>query len=221
MKKYQAGFTLPEVVVSLVVASLVIGVLMNFAVNNIINYTLAEARADIVGQTQQALDIVSNDIRLSASADEHNRWPDVHAPDAPTNEYSWPSNDSILVLATVAEDDERNILFADSAQYISHKNNSVYFIQDGTLYKRVLAAPVADNRAITSCPRGDADEECPPDRELIKGVTSFAVRYYDASNVQVAPEDARSVELELTVVARKYGRDVSITRTIRTVFRNG
>lgn len=221
MRQSQKGFTLPEVMVSLVVASLVIGVLMNFAVNNIINYTVAHARTDIVGQTQQALDIIGNDIRLSATADEQNRWPDEFAPNSPADEFSWESSDSTLVLATVAEDENRDIIFADPAHYISHKNNSIYFVRDGTLFKRILAAPEVDNRAVTSCPRAEAEESCPADRELVQGVTSFAVKYYDASNALVTPENARSVELELTVLARKYGRDVSITRTIRTVFRNG
>lgn len=221
MKKSQDGFTLAEVMVALVVASIVIGVLMNFAVNNIVNFALAQARSDSIGQTQNALDIVSNDIRLSASADEQNRWPDTFAPQAPSNEFSWHSNSDTLVLATVAEDEDRTILFADPAHYISHKNNSIYFVQDGTLFKRVLAAPEADNRARTSCPRTESDESCPADRALVDGVTVFTVRYYDAENNQVAPANARSVEIELTVATRKYGRDVSITRTIRTVFRNG
>lgn len=215
------GFTLTELVITLTVTSIVILILMNVAVTSIVNYTVAAARADLLSETQLALDIVNNDIRLSASADEQNRWGDAFAPAAPTDQFSWQSTHNTLVLATVVEDDSGSILFADPAHYISHKNNVIYFLQDGTLYKRVLAADVPGNRAVTSCPSASAGPTCPADRAVLNNMNALTIRYYDGENNQVAPDNARSVELEITVTARKYGRDISVSHTTRTVFRNG
>lgn len=215
------GYTLVEVSIALAIAAALIITLMGFALTSLVNYTVAAARSEVLSETQAALDIVNNDIRLSASADQNNRWEDTHAPGAPGNLYSWQSDGDTIVLATVAEDDDGDILFADSAQYISHKNNTIYFLENGILYKRVLAAPsVAGNVATTTCPAAAVTASCPADRALLHNVTNFDVQYLDGENNEVTSTNARSVEITISSSTRKYGQDVAATYTTRTVFRN-
>lgn len=221
MKKLHShGFTLTEVLITLVVTSIVMTVLLALVMNGIVNYGRAEARASLQAEVQTALDIVSTDIRLSGSVDQNNRWPDGHAPDAPADLFSWESNNHQVILATAAEDSQRNILFADPAQYISHKNNTIYFVRDGVLFKRVLASDADGNSALTSCPADQSNPECPADKAMLHNVTDFQVRYFDSEDNQVAAPNARSVEIELAATIKKYGHDIKINHIARTVFRN-
>lgn len=213
----QSGYTLVEVAVVMVVSSIVIGAVMVFAMSNLVASAINTARLDLQSEAQTALDLVNNDIRLAAVADEQNRWPDDNAP---SNTFGWRSDGSTLVLATVAEDSEGNILFADPSNYISYKNNSVYFVQDGKLYKRLIAADVADNRAVTTCPRG-VDDPCPDDRELLNNVKQFNVRYINGDGNEVAPVEARALEVSVQLETRKGGQTITADYMTRMVFRNG
>jgi len=214
------GFTLIEVIITLTVASVLVGVVLGFMVNSLTQYGIAGARAELLNEAQIALDIAANDVRLAANADANNRWEDANAPNAPSDEFSWSSDADTLVLATAVEDASGNILFSDTSNYISHKNNSIYFVQSGNLYKRVLAAPVTGNTAITTCPASLANASCPADRLLLGNVESFSVKYYDDQNQEVAPDSARSVELHVALKVVRYPESVFADYKTRMVFRN-
>ncbi|MCA9330829.1 hypothetical protein KC957_02170, partial [Candidatus Saccharibacteria bacterium] len=135
--------------------------------------------------------------------------------------FSWTSNSSTLVLATAAENSAGDILFSDASNYVSHKNNSVYFVSSGKLYKRVLAAPnVTGNTAVTTCPAAAATSSCPADRLLLQNVEAFTVKYYDEQNQEVTPDNARSVELYVKLKVNRYPNSVLAEYKTRMVFRN-
>lgn len=216
-----SGFTLVEVVVSLTIAGVLVGIVMGFMINSLTQYSIAGARAELLNEAQIALDIAANDIRLSANADANNRWPDDNAPGAPGNTLSWVSDNSTLVLATAAENASGDILFSDAANYISEKNNSIYFVSDRKLYKRVLAAPdVPGNTAVTTCPGSIATATCPADRLLLQNVEAFSVTYYNAQNQEVTPANARSLELYVKLKVNRYPNSVLAEYRTRMVFRN-
>lgn len=214
------GFTIIEVLVTVTVASGMIMLVTAYMINNIQQSSLATARQDIITETQQTLDVAANDIRLSANADLNNRWADTHAPGGSGSPYSWQSSSTVLVLATAAENKQGNIIFSDPNNYITYKNNIIYFINNKTLYKRILAASVTGNKAKTSCPSASASTSCPSDTELIHNVTSFSVRYLDGLNQDVQPTDARSIELQLATSKRIYSQTISANYTTKMVFRN-
>lgn len=214
------GFTITEVTIALTAIGLLTAVLFGFMVNGLTQYGITGARAELLNEAQIALDIAANDIRLSANADANNRWPDDYAPEAPDDILSWVSDDETLVLATVVEDASGAILFSDAANYISHKNNSIYFVRDGSLYKRVLAATVTGNTAVTTCPETHASSACPADRRLLNNVEEFRVAYYDHQNQEVAPDSARSIELYVRLRVQRYPESVTAEYKTRMVFRN-
>jgi prepilin-type N-terminal cleavage/methylation domain-containing protein len=218
MKKLQEkGYTLIEVTIALVVTGVLIFSILNFTVNTLVQYAETEVRSRMLSEAQIALDIANNDIRLSASADDSNRWPDDNAPN---NEFGWQSDSDTLVLATAAEDNDGNILFADPSEYISHKNNIVYYISSGSLYKRVIAAPAAGNSATTTCPPAEATESCPADKELMQDVETFVVKYIDGIGNEVSPTNARSIELSVELYTERFSRPISVNYTTGMVFRN-
>lgn len=215
-----AGLTTIELTIAISVVSTLSVVVFLFFATNMRQFAITDARSDLLNEARVTLDAINEDIRMSAIADENNRWEDENAPD-PDDMFSWASDSDTLILATAAQDSEGNILFSDPAQYISWKNNSIYFIQDDVLYRRLLAAPVAENAAVTSCPAAQADDDCPADRVMLnRKVDKFIVRYIDGDNNEVAPTEARSIELEIRLSRHVYGQDVSAEYKTRMVFRN-
>lgn len=218
MARREEGMTLVEVVVALVLTGIIAVVVMGFTISNIGNFSAATARGQMLSELQLALDTINNDIILSASADSVNRIEDPYSPNG--NTLGWNGDDDTLILATAAENTSGNILFADPSQYISHKNNIIYFLSGSTVYKRVLAAPVAGNKAITSCPEANASATCPADRKIVSNVSSFRVRYFSGNNTEVTPEDARSIELSVSLRQQKFGQTINVKHESRMVFRN-
>lgn len=211
------GFTLLEVMVATMVTSMLLILVVNFMITNFVNSTIDTARADLLREAQLTLDTVGRDIRLSANADEQNRWPDPNSPGGV--DFGWASGVDELVLATAAFDSSNNILFSDALHYVTSKNNNIYFVTDGVLYKRILADPIAGNVASTTCPASPSDS-CPDDIRLVDTVLNFTVRYYSNEGLEVTPSEARSVELTLVLQKQRFGRTIDATYTTRTVFRN-
>jgi len=214
-KLTQQGFTLVELSVATAVTGILVIVIMGFAINSFAQISIDSARSDLLREAQISLDTVTQDIRLSSNAYETSSLLDDNAPGGGD---TWEGNAHTLILAVAAQDKDRNIIFADPLNYTSEKNNRIYFVNNGTLYRRTLAAEVEDNAVSTSCPAGQTG--CPPDSKLADNVRSFTVRYFDGNNNEVAPNDARSIEATLVLQTRKYGQTINAEYTTRTVFRN-
>lgn len=216
----KTGFTIVEALVGITVTVMLLMVIMNFMANYFRQHAINTAKSELLVNSQRALDMIGQDIRLSASADQNNRWQDEYAPNAPTDKLSWQSNDSTLVLATAAQDSDGNIVFADPAQYISEKNNNIFFVSNGVLYKRILASPAVDNVSQTTCPSQSSSPHCPADIKLSEHVSQFNVTYLDGNEDVVESTGARAVELQLRLEDEKFGTPISATYKTRMVFRN-
>ena len=214
------GLTIVELLVVISVTTILIVVVTGFMMVNLRESTLATARGNMLRETQQSLDLAANDIRLSANADANNRWADVNSPSGASNQFSWQSNSTNLVLAAAAEKSDGTVIFADAKNYITEKNNIVYFVKNGTLYKRTIASPVANNRDKTTCPINLASASCPADKELLQNVSAFTISYKDGQNNNVTPTDARSIELNVTTNKQIYSKYLSVSYKTRMVFRN-
>ncbi len=213
----EAGYTLVEVTIALAVTAILIFSILDFTTNILVQYTATTARSELLAEVQTALDIANNDIRLSASADQNNRWADSNAP---SGDYSWQSDTNTLVLATAVEDNSGNIIFADPSEYISEKNNIVYYLSGDSLYKRVIAAPVAGNSATSTCPEDEATASCPADKKLLHDISSFQVKYLDGNGNEVTPTDARAIEITVGRSTEKFSQPISVSYTTGMVFRN-
>jgi Tfp pilus assembly protein PilE len=214
------GITIVELLISITLISILSIFIMNFMANWLQQHIITQTRADLLMSAQDTLDLAMDNIRLSSAADQANRIQDPNAPLAPADQLSWRSNANTLILASAAEDAAGEIIFSDSLNYTSVKNNIIFFVRDGTLYRRTLAAPVEDNKAKTTCPNAVANSECPQDRRLAQNVSSFQIRYLNAANQQVDPVNARSVELSIVLQKKVIGKTVESSDKVRMVFRN-
>jgi prepilin-type N-terminal cleavage/methylation domain-containing protein len=214
------GFTIVELMVAISVTTIMMVVTSVYLMRGLQNSTLQTARGNIQREIQFTLDAVASDVRLSANADLNNRNPDANGPGGPTNQYGWSSSASTLVLATAATTSADAIIFSDPANYVTTKDNIVYFVSNGTLYKRILAANVSNNGAKTTCPQAKVTASCPGDKRLLDNITNFSVTYLDGSNNAVSPTEARSVELSMTATKTLYRQPQTASYTTRMVFRN-
>lgn len=211
------GFTLVELAVATAVTGILILVIMGFTINSFAQISITEARSDLLREAQISLDTLTEDARLSSNSYEETGLLD---PNAPNSSQKWQGSESVLILATAAQDKDRNILFADPLQYTSHKNNRVYFVRDNVLYRRTIAADIPNNALQTTCPQNQISSSCPGDSTLAHNVSQFSVKYFDNSGEEVTPDQARSIEATLILSIRKYDRDISAEYKTRTVFRN-
>lgn len=221
LRTNQAGLTIVELLIALTLTAAVFAVIISFSVDKLAQNAEQNIKYTLLSNAEAGLNRVANDIRLATSADENNRWQDPHAPGAPSDPLSWQSNTSTLVLAVAAIDGNNNVIFDDAHDYVSAKNNVIYYVSNGTLYRRTLAAPNSGNIAVTTCPPASATSSCPADRDVLDNVSSFSLTYYGSDGTTTAPTSAHSVQLSVTVLQHKYNHDISAQYTTRMVFRNG
>lgn len=214
----QRGMSLVEVSVTISLTVAISIAVVMFMITGMRTYATASAKAELLSLAQAAADRIGEDVMLSATADLNNRIDDANSPIL-GDPNGWVSDADTLILASAVEDQARNIVYADPANYVSYKNNIVYYLNNGTLYRRTLAANVTGNRLKTSCPPASATATCPADREIATDVTGFTVSYRNGVNGTVVPDESRSVEVSITM-QRKNNAQTKVTYNSRTVFRN-
>jgi prepilin-type N-terminal cleavage/methylation domain-containing protein len=214
----QKGFTLVEMLITMIMISLLSLMVANFIADWLQTASLAQVRTTLLSNAQDALDNVGNDIRLSGAADQPNRWPDPNGPSG--NQYGWTSNSSTLVLARLATNSSNNVIYADTSKYISQKDNVIYYVSNKKLYQRIIAASDANTSATTTCPPALATASCPADRKIAQDVTNFSITYYNADDQVVVANEARAIQLSITLTESQGGKNVSATYATRMVFRN-
>ncbi len=214
----QRGFSLVEMLITITLVSILSLTVANFIANWLQISDIAQARTALLTNAENALDKVSADIRLSGNVDQANRWADANAPGG--SQYGWQSNNTTLVLARIATNNQNEVIFSDASQYIPEKDNIVYYVSGKKLYRRVIAANDPNTAAITTCPPALATASCPADSKVGEDITAFSIAYYNADDQIVGPDDARAVQLSITVSQTKGGEPVSATYTTRMVFRN-
>lgn len=218
MRIMNKGFTMVELVIATSAIAVMTLLMMNFVAIRIADNARKNAQSGLQLQTQLALDNINREIRTSANVDENNRWDDNYAPIA-GSPLSWVSDEDTLILANPAIDTTNNVIFEDAQAYISAKDDVIYYLANNTLYRRTLAAPVANNRRQTTCPPDT--NGCPSDDALLAAnVQSFSVEYFDANDIQVPPSEARAVKVTLLVSKIVFGKTLDVEESVRSVFRN-
>jgi prepilin-type N-terminal cleavage/methylation domain-containing protein len=157
----------------------------------------------------------------------------IFSPDATTPDYTFdlclPQNN--FALPPPVELYEYTVDGFCQTSGSTEKNELIYWLQDGTLYKRVLAAPASDapnNTATTTCPAGDGT--CPPDEALLHNVSLFQVTYLDG-NGNVLPDvpsppysvdfsSVRGIKVHVIVSQSVYNQPITADYTITMVLRN-
>ncbi len=211
------GFTLVEVLISLSIAGVLSGILFMvtyyFYANMMQNNTATQMTLD----TQIVLRSLTEDIRLADKINTTNIIADSNQPGGWTT--SNPS--SILIISDPAVNSSNQIIYDEATGY-PYRNENIYFVQNGTLYKRTLKnTDASGNVAVTTCPTSTASSSCPPDKAFSTYVSNLQFSFYDATDTSTADAElARSVSYTVSMSATVYGRAMSTTNNTRATMRN-
>jgi len=220
IRRDEQGLTIVELLISIVITGLLVGIVMMFTISNLSGFSATSIKQNLMAQAQSGLNTINDSTLLAGAADTTNRIADSNGPGGPSNLFGWVGNNQTLILATVAEDASGNILFSDPSQYVSYKNNIIYYLDGTTLRKRTLAASVTGNKAKTTCPDSKVTASCKADPIILENVSAIAFTYFDKTNASVTADNARSVEINVTMKDKRFSRKTQVQYKTRTVFRN-
>lgn len=236
-----SGFTLVELIIVVVVTGIMIGLLFGplndlYTANNNSLKTVIQS-----GDTKGSLRTLEEAVTMAVafldtnSADDPTVSKPASAPD-----WAWASGDnSIFILSNyatsintaVAPGDNRKIVHTAADCNVPLMYNYVYFLDNGTLYRRTLMdgqcgnvgspnyVSPTDRRQKRTCALPFTSGLCEgADAKILINVSKFNVTYYDAASLPMStPVDAKSVGISVTTT--KDGRES--TSTIRFKRVNG
>lgn len=197
------GFTIPELIVTLTVLGILIGLLFTPFNDLYESNRLSLQSATLVSDTKNALVSIEKEVALAVSFSNTNSNTDALGPDdnaATSGQWSWTgvlaptANSRVLITENYAttelavqDDDASRTLVPDSSDCTTPLTNTmIYFVKNSTLYRRTIKNPTAPCAGYTiaqktSCAVGVTHSSCEAtDAKLLTNVTNFTVAYYQS-----------------------------------------
>jgi hypothetical protein len=195
----EAGFTLVELIVVMVISMLLTGILLTFMFHYWRYSYVLDYTEESFAERLNVNDFLRDSIGSAVGLINQNGLPDQNAnapdPNIPSNLY-WKIIHAIPGTYSVENDGSavpliyyRRYSFNNSNSYIM--NGTVPYEDEYVLYidsanKRVLLRSIANpnapgNRLKTTCPPEIASVDCPTDKILINNISSVALRYFSRS----------------------------------------
>jgi type II secretory pathway pseudopilin PulG len=214
----ESGFTVPELAIAVTVAGFLAAAIFIATFYYYVNVSQAQTTTDMALESQSILTQLTDDIRLSDAISSTNALTDSNAPVG-----GWvtsnPSN--IIIIESPAVDSAHNIIYNSNTGF-PYRNEFIYFIKGGSMYKRILANVAAtNNTAVTTCPANLVTPSCPADRLFSSNANNLSFTFYDLSgNTTADASKARSVFLQIDMVKKSFGKNISFSNKTRITLRN-
>ncbi len=238
----QRGFTLVELLVVVPGVLIIVAVMVAFLFSLYSNLLTKNGQLELEVNAQSALFAIRDDpffaIRFAGSNQDDTT--DSHAPGGSWNaiddnafivyEAAFDANRQSSTRQLSYKKDEPNACNSpDISQNQFSVNSLIYFIQNGTLYRRILIPDQSLNCLTTyrlqSCPSASATPSCPADTIVAENVKSFAINYFDRAGVALSNASLQSnpdlfiqaqradivLELEKLVNAQPIGATAKIS----------
>jgi prepilin-type N-terminal cleavage/methylation domain-containing protein len=215
MNTKQGGFTLPELAIAIVIATVIGGALVVSVIGWLGQYAIGSARQDMTITMQSALSRMSDDIRQSYAVLVENAETDANAPTTPG---TWRTASDRLVLARTPFQSDGTALYTNATLFNGKPDSIVYYLNNGSLYRRIVPANYAGNVALplVTC-SSPATGGCPTDTLILSNITSLQLTYYDSSdNSGAVPASTRSVLVDITTTKQQSGQTVTVKDKVRT-----
>jgi len=218
LRKNDQGFTLVELNMSITILAIIMVSLLAVFTTFLVIITRNNVSTDMTVDSQNLLRTVVEEIRYGAGVRQTNTITDANGPTGGWN----TSNTSFVIITAIPALDSSNEYIIDTDTGLPFFNEMVYFKQDSTLHKRILANPAAaGNKLKTTCPSASASSSCPADIKLVDNVSSMVFTLYDQDNgATTDPLLARSVKIDLTMSRETFGAPLTLDNSIRTTLRN-
>ena len=218
IKKRQAGFTITELVIAIAVAGVLAVAIFVATFDYYADVNRAQSATDLALASQSILGQMTHDVRLADAISSTNAITD---PNAPVGGWQTSNPSNVIIIESPALDSSRNIIYNPDTGF-PYRNEFVYFVSGGSMYKRVLANTSAPgNTAVTTCPASQSSPSCPPDIDFSDHVSSLSFTFYDSSdNTTSNATQARSVLLVVNLGQDVFGHNVALSNQTRITLRN-
>ncbi len=207
--RFNHGFTIVELMVTMAVAGILVVATTGLYLTVLGQLPIVNARNNLSTNLQTALNRINDDVRLSSNVTTYNRVPDpdapmnktgyenVPGPDVDTNDqYFWRMGPNRLLLNETPVDNSGNAIYDNAAYAVGTKNTIIYYVSNGALYRRTVAAPYAlpgpvNSVTTTSCARVTTGGCIGSDIKVVDnldpslGQAAFVVNYYDKNGNQI------------------------------------
>ena len=211
------GFTITELLMVLAVAGGMIAILFTVTFNYYVATVKAEAATQMALESHSLLNQLTEDIRLADSIGGTNTVSD------PSNPGGWTTNDpsNIIIIQSPATEADKDIIYDSSTGY-PFSNEYIYFLNDNSMYKRILAnSNAVGNSAITTCPESNASPSCPKDKLFSSKITNLTFTFYDINDAQTTnAAEARSILFVVNMEKDIYDETITINNSTRITLRN-
>jgi prepilin-type N-terminal cleavage/methylation domain-containing protein len=211
----QQGFTITELLLAVAVSAIASLLIMTAFVSTYGSVIAEQTKTNMVLRSQLFLRRMSEDIRLSSAVRSTNVIADAY------NATGWLTSDpaNVLIITQPATDASDALIYDSSTGY-PYQNEIIYFGDQGTMYRRILADTNATGSVQqTTCPVGTSS--CAWDVELVDMLDNMLFEFYDLDNVITTdPTLARSIKVTINLRKRVYGKDITTTNTTRITLRN-
>jgi hypothetical protein len=168
--------------------------------------------------SQNLLRTTVENIRFGDGVRQTNQISD---PNGPVAGWNTDNANFVIIIAIPALDNNRDYIL-DPNTGSPYMNELVYYKDEDILKQRILAHPSASgNRLRTTCPASAVTSTCSEDPVLAHYVNDMSFTLYDqnSASTQVA-EDARSVQIDLSMQRNAPGDPITYTNDIRVTLRN-
>jgi len=252
------GFTIVELMVTMAVGGLLTVAVVSMYLTVLGQSPLMKTRNTLSTDLQNALSRINDDVRRSSNVTTYNLVPDANAPTSKTGytsvpgpspdtdgRYFWRMGENRLLLNQTPIDASANPIYDNAQHAVGQKNTVVYYVRDNALYRRVIAAPYANNSTVTTACAPAAQGGCiASDTKLLGnlksslGAAAFKITYFDRNGnaIPYTSKDENGadvadysgfpltrsigVQIELESAETVSGQKVAFSNSMRMQFRS-
>lgn len=199
----QEGFTIVELLVGVAITTILSIVLVAYMVATLSQTAISSTRSQLSSALQTALTRINDDVRNSSGVMPYSLAIDPNAPSG----GEWSTSSTVLILGSKAIKTDGNQYTNTSFAY----DSIIYYIKDGSLFKRIVAYQDPDNRNQTAtCPGVTTAGGCSSDTLLASNVATLSFVYYTKiGDVTTDPMNVASVRTNATLQTSQSGQSVS------------
>lgn len=212
----EAGFTLTELTVVMVVLGLILAPLFVVTINSFTALLARNAEALLATESQILLRTITEELRPASSVRPSATLND---PNEPPEGWSTANDNLILIISTPALTASRDLIIDPDTNLPAH-NEIIYYAKDNVLFRRRLArSDLPGNATKSTCPT--ATPTCPADTRLTTHFKDMRFTLYDLDDaVTTDIAKARSILLTVDMYQPLAGRDARFTNKMRVTIRN-
>ncbi len=211
-----SGFTLPELIVSMVIMGILSVVMVTSVVGWLGQYATGSTRQTMSADLQASLTRMSDDIRQSHGLLQTNATTDPNAPAG-----NWTSSSNQLILAKTPRNASGAGLYTDAVAYTGTPDSIVYYLRGNTLYRRTVPANYTGNVTlpILTCTPVTGGG-CPSDIKIVSDISSVNYTYLDEDgNTTTDPLETRAVTVSLQLARQQAGQTITVSNSSSIAFR--